>query len=342
MLFLLTIIFILVILSAFFSGCETAFTTVSRARIHQLSKENLVNAKTINFLQKQMEKLLGAILLANNFVNILATSIATSIFISFFSEGGIGIATFIMTIVLIIFAEFMPKVYALQHAEKYALLAAPLLKTTFYALKPVVTFIQKFVYWLWKIIGLPAPQTKNALSTRKEITALLEMLQDAQERNDLGMIRGILELSQSTLVSCYKPRNQVMTIDGNRTLDEVMPELLDSPYSRFPVWDDNPEKIIGVVHLRFLTQFLYSEKKGAKKVKELISEPAWTVSKKNSLFHQLQLFKSKHNHMAIVVDTNGAFDGIVTLEDVLEEVVGDITDESDANKNNTSYILKKT
>ena len=341
MLLLLALILVLIILSAFFSGCETAFTTVSRARIHQLSKENLVNAKTINFLQKQMEKLLGTILLANNFVNILATSIATSIFISFFSEGGIGIATFIMTIVLIIFAEFMPKVYALQHAERYALLAAPLLKATFYVLKPVVTCIQKFVYWLWKIMGLPAPQTRGTLSTRKEITALLEMLQDAQERNDLGMIRGILELSQFSLASCFTPRNQVMTIDGNRTLDEVMPELLDSPYSRFPVWDNSPEKIIGVVHLRFLTQFLYSEKKGAKKVKELISEPAWTVSKKNSLFQQLQLFKSKHNHMAIVVDTNGVFSGIVTLEDILEEIVGDITDESDADKDNASPPMKK-
>ncbi|PLX29772.1 MAG: hypothetical protein C0582_04405 [Alphaproteobacteria bacterium] len=329
MILLLLIILLLILLSALFSGAETAFTTVSRARIHQLSKQNVYNAKLAGQLQKQMERLLGTVLLANNFVNILATSIATSIFIGFFSEGGIGIATFCMTVILIVFAEFMPKVYALQHAEKYVLFTAPVLKVIFQVLGPVVSTIQRFVYWLWHLMGMTPPRAMDTLSTRKEITALLEMLQDAQARNDLGMIRGILELSQSNLLSCYRPRNQVMTIDGNRTLEELMPELLNSPYSRFPVWDASPDNISGVVHLRFLTQLLLSKQKNTQKIKDLISAPAWLVADSNTLFHQLQLFKARHHHMAIVVDKNKHFIGIITLEDILEEIVGDITDESD-------------
>jgi Mg2+/Co2+ transporter CorB len=323
-------IIFLLFLSALFSGSETALTTVSRARIHHLQKEGNFSARLVTSLQQRIDNLLGVILFANNFVNILATSIATSIFIKFFSEGGIGIATFLMTILLIVFAEVMPKVYALQNAEKFSLRVAPFLSVFFKILSPVAEKIHRFVHWIWYQFGIDFKKSTEPFSARKEIMALLEMLHDVQARNEQGMLRGILDLSNLKNRDVLKPSKDVIMINGDRRLSEIIPELLKTPYSRFPVWVNSPDSVIGVVHLRFLTNAFLLDRHGNKKVKDFIVTPPWFVSSETSLLQQLQQFKIRHHHMALVVDKEGHYNGIVTLEDVLEEIVGDISDEADA------------
>lgn len=327
---LCALIIFLLMLSSLFSGSETALTTVSRARIHHLKQGGHYNASLIAKLQERMDSLLGVILLANNFVNILATSIATSIFIKLFSDGGIGVATFLMTILLIVFAEVMPKVYALQNAEKFSLRVAPFLSFSFKVLSPIAEKIHEFVYWIWRKLGLNPGKTGDLFSAKKEIAALLDMAQDARARNELGMLRGILDLSHLTNEDILKPADKVVTINGDLPLSQVVPELMQTPYSRFPVWLESPDALVGVVHLRFLTKALLSEQEKDKPIKDFIVTPPWFVSMDTSLLQQLQQFRIRHHHMALVVDAEGVFKGIVTLENVLEEVVGEISDEADA------------
>ncbi|MEQ5775487.1 HlyC/CorC family transporter [Thalassospira sp. NFXS8] len=325
------VIFILLMLSAFFSGSETALTAASRSIMHHKEQDGDVRAGIVNRLRERQERLIGAILLGNNLVNILASAMATSVMIATFGPNGVVYATAAMTALVLIFAEILPKTYALKHADSMALRVARPMKFLVTLFAPVTESIQVIVRATMHLFGGgdgPGMDSERELRGAIELHADDEVIGDHQAER--AMLHGILDLDDVGVWEIMVHRRKVQMIDVSRSMDEILETVLASPHTRIPIYENDPDNIVGVLHAREVLKAIVRGNKpeNAQAVRELAAKP-WFIPDSTTLADQLKAFKERHEHFAIVVDEYGAFEGVVSLEDILEEIVGDIADETD-------------
>jgi Mg2+/Co2+ transporter CorB len=330
---LLAAIALLMVISAFFSGAETALTAATRAQILQMEKRGDTRATLVKNLRKDRERLIAAILLGNNLVSVLAAALATGLLVGLYGPIGVLYATVAMTVLLVIFSEILPKTYALQNAVPAALAIARPLVVVVDVLSPFASGLRLVATGLLRLFG-KAGATATLVTPTQALRGAIDVLaQDAggeidQERK---MLHSILELDEVEVGEIMVHRQNVTTIDIDAPLDEIMDRIAASPFTRLPIWRDRSENIIGILHVKALLQLIRKQPQGGWKRIDLLSLAAepWFVPEQTSLLEQLQAFRKRREHFAVVVDEYGAVLGIVTLEDVLEEIVGDIADEHD-------------
>ncbi len=325
-------IVVLLFLSAFFSGSETALTGSSRARIHVLSREGNRRARLVDRLWERKDRLIGAILLGNNLVNILASALATSVLIRLFGDAGVAYATLVMTLMVLIFAEVLPKTYAIHNADKMALAIAPPLRLVVALLAPVTQLIHLIVRGTLRVFGLRLdPGISNRLAEEELRGAIELFVADQQEvRQERAMLHSILDLSEVEVSEIMTHRSKVGTVDLGQSQPKIMEAVLSSPYTRLPLWRDDPDNIVGVLHAKQLFRALHETHETIEDLDvAAIASPPWFIPESTNLLAQLQAFRARREHFAIVVDEYGEVLGVVTLEDILEEIVGEIADEYD-------------
>ena len=347
-------ILVLMCLSAFFSGSETSLTSVSKARMLTLEKEGDSRAAIVNKLIERKDRLIGALLLGNNLVNILASAIATAFFIKLVGETGVVYATLIMTVIVLVFAEVMPKTYALANSDKMALLIAPVIRFVVLVFSPITALISKVVNFTLKMLGVDADKTNMADLAVQELRGAIDLAHDHEGEDDVvkesaekrAMLRSILDLVDVNIEDVMTHRSNVIAIDAGLGIEQIVDEVLNSPYTRLPIWKNDPDNIIGVIHAKILLREMrqHNIETGKLDLKQILIEP-WFIPETTILYDQLQAFRERKEHFAIVVDEYGAWQGIVTLEDILEEIVGEIDDEQDLiatgieDQNNGTYII---
>jgi Mg2+/Co2+ transporter CorB len=322
----------LILLSAFFSGSETALTTSSRPRLHELEKRGERRARTVLDLKEQPERLIGGILLGNNLVNILASALATSVFLQLFGESGVIWATLVMTALVLVFGEVLPKTYAIVYPERFSLAVSGLISLFVKVFAPVVMGVEVIVKNVLSLAGVDLANTGNILSPQEEIRGAIDLhhKEGAVVKNDRDMLGGVLDLSELELSDLMVHRTKMFSIDVDTPNDEIIADLLKSGFSRAPVWQDNPDNIIGILHAKDVLSALQSRKGDASKLNiKAICSNAWFVPDTTTVNDQLSAFLRRKSHFALVVDEYGEVMGLVTLEDILEEIVGDIADEHD-------------
>jgi Mg2+/Co2+ transporter CorB len=325
-------VFGLVLISAFFSGSETALTATSRARMHELERRGDRRAAVVNVLRRTPERLIGSILLGNNLVNILASALATMVFVQLFGEAGVIYATLVMTTLVLIFGEVLPKTYALSHPDRFALAVSPVLRVLVSVFAPVVMAVEVIVKQALRVLGVDISKADNVLSAHDELRGViaLQHKEGAVVKEHRDMLGGILNLKELELSDVMVHRTKMHTIDGSLPLNEIIEEVLKSGHTRIPVWTGDPDNIIGVLHAKDLFAALHASGGDASKVDiETISQPPWFVPDTTPVDDQLNAFLRRKSHFAVVVDEYGEVMGLVTLEDILEEIVGDISDEHD-------------
>jgi Mg2+/Co2+ transporter CorB len=323
---------VLLVISAFFSASETALTAVSKARMHHLAQEGSRRAAHVSTLINNRESLIGAILLGNNFVNILASALATSVALQIFNGGGIAIATAAMTVFILVFSEVMPKTFAITHTDRLSLAIAPFVRVLVAVLYPFVATVKFIVWRILSLFGVSRNAGMPVLTAHEEIRGAIEMHHqeggvEAEHRNMLG---GILDLSELKVGDVMVHRKNMVTVDASGNLDDIVELILSSGHTRIPVWKDNPENIVGVLHIKDLLRFL-SRTRGSLEgldIMALAAEP-WFVPETLTLEDQIHAFREHRAHFAIVVDEYGTIEGIVTLEDILEEVFGSLAESFD-------------
>ena len=324
---LLLVIIFLLIISAFFSGSETALTAASRPKMYQLEKENNLRAKIVNFLKNKKERLIGTLLLGNNLVNTLATAIATSFFISFLGDKQKGIlySTIVMTLLILIFGEVLPKTIAINKADKFALLFAPFIKFLVTILSPFTYLINFFTRIILKLFKF---EISTDISTSEdELRGTIDLHAKSEgTTQEKDMLQGILDLDDLQVKEIMTHRKNIEVIYVNESINKNIKKILNSQFTRLPLYDKNSDKILGIINVKDVLKNINKKKKLDLK---LIAKNAWFIPETTSVLDQLQEFKKKQRHLAFVVDEYGALMGIVTLEDIIEEIVGDIEDEHD-------------
>ena len=328
----LFIIALLLVVSAFFSGSETALTAASKPRLHHLERRGNARARLVNRLIERKERLIGAILLGNNAVNIFASALATSVLIGLFGEAGIAYATVGMTLLILIFAEVLPKTYALRNADRVALAVAPLLRVIVVVLSPVTVAVQAIVRVTLRLFGVEADEGGIDVSAQQELRGAIELhaRDGAMVKQERDMLGSILDLEDVEVGEIMVHRNSMTTIDADEPSSRIVDQAIASPYTRIPLWRGEADNIIGILHAKDLLRAVRAHRGDLDEldVSSAMSEP-WFVPDTTSLLRQLQAFRRRRAHFALVVDEYGALMGMVTLEDILEEIVGDIADEHD-------------
>lgn len=325
----LAAIFALLLLSAFFSGSETALTAASRSRLHQLAERGDRRARQAGRLIDRRESLIGAILLGNNAVNILASALATGLMIGFFGEPGVAYATVAMTLLVFLFAEVLPKTWAIRHADRAVLAVAPGLRVLVAALAPVTRAVHALADALLTLVGSKPPR---APSVADELRGIFDLRarQGLVRKNYRDMLRGILDLSEVEVGEIMTHRKNMVAVDADLPADALIAAALASPFTRIPLWRGDADNIVGVLHARTLLHALHT-RGGALDSAAIaaLAHPPRFAPDTTSLAAQLAAFRARREHVALVVDEYGALQGLVTLEDILEEIVGDIADEYD-------------
>ena len=331
---LIGIILLLILASAFFSSAETALTAASDARMRQLAGKGNRRAKLVERLRDDREGLIGSILIGNNAVNVIASALATSVFISVLDDSGVLWATVTMTVVLVVFAEVVPKTYALNNSDKYALVIAPPVRAVVIILSPLSIALRMLAN------GLIGTRRDQEADREEELRGMIELHGadgDADDRETQAMLSSVLDLNEISVEQIMTHRAGVKMVDADSDLESLLRDVLASPHTRHPVYSGNPDNIVGVLHVKDLLRAVGEQPKGKEEalprdgrglLQDIASEP-YFVPETTLLFDQLQAFRTRREHFAVVVDEYGDLQGIVTLEDILEEIVGDIDDEHD-------------
>ncbi|MBA4782869.1 MAG: HlyC/CorC family transporter [Rhizobiales bacterium] len=328
-------IIVLMLISGFFSGSETALTAASRARMFQLEKskeKNAERATIVGVLIRAKERLIGALLLGNNMVNILASALATSLFLSIFGEAGVAIATIVMTLVVVIFAEVLPKTWAISNPDRFALAVAPLVRILVFTFGPVTGIIAYLVRWLLARFGVNILDDQSVLSATDELRGTLDLMHEEGTvvKTDRDRVGGVLDLHELEVADIMVHRTEMVSFDINTPAAELVPQILSSSFTRHPLYDGEIDNIVGILHAKSLFRALIEVGNDPEKVDfHSVAQAPWFVPDTTSLQTQLNQFLRRQSHLAIVVDEYGEVEGIVTLEDILEEIVGDISDEHD-------------
>ena len=323
---------VLIGLSAFFSGSETALTAVSRARMHALEKAGDQRAALVSRLMNIQERLIGSLLLSNNLVNILASALATSLFIKLFGELGVVYATIGMTIIVVIFAEVMPKSWAIANTEKFALTVAPIVSALVQVVGPVTNVITAIVRSVMRRFGVDLNEDSSPLSGHDELRGTVNVLNrdGSVAKDDRDRVGGILDLHELEIEDVMVHRTVMTSINADDKPEDIVEQVLGAQFTRLPVWEKETDNIIGVIHAKDMIRALSTGKFEVENfdIRSTMSEP-WFVPESTSLRDQLNAFLRRQAHIALVVDEYGEVEGLVTLEDILEEIVGDISDEHD-------------
>jgi magnesium and cobalt exporter, CNNM family len=326
------VILFLLTLAALFSGSETALTAASAARMHRLEAEGNKRAVIVNKLISDRERLIGAMLLGNTLVNILASTVAASMFIKLFGSAGVAIATLVMTALILIFSEVLPKTYAITSPEHTAMAVAPTIRFLVAVLSPIVVTVQIIVRATLSVFGIKIDKTKNVLSAHEEIREQIDLHHHTGEvvKRDRDMLGGILDLGELQVSDVMIHRKTMQTIDADISSAEIVAEALRSPHTRLPLYRGEPDNIIGILHAKDLLRGLAAVggRVDMLDVRSLLKKP-WFVPDTTPVNQQLNAFLRQRNHIALVVDEYGTLMGLVTLEDIIEEIVGDIRDEYD-------------
>jgi Mg2+/Co2+ transporter CorB len=325
-------IILLIMLSGFFSGSETALTAVSRARILSMEKAGNSRAALVSYLIGIQERLIGALLLSNNLVNILASALATSLFITLFGDIGVVYATIVMTTLVVIFAEVLPKSWAISGPDRFALFVAPLVAVVVKVAGPVTALVSWIVRRVLRVFGVDLDENSNVLSAHDELRGTVDVLHrdGSVVKDDRDRVGGVLDLHELELSDVMVHRTSVLSIDADQKPATQVRQILASPYTRLPVWSGEADNIIGIVHSKDMLRALAADRYSTSKfdIRSVMAE-AWFVPESTTLRDQLEAFLRKQAHMAMVVDEYGEVEGLVTLEDILEEIVGEIADEHD-------------
>jgi Mg2+/Co2+ transporter CorB len=342
-------IVLLLVLSGFFSGSETALTAASRGKLRSQADKGSRRAQTALTVTEDSERLIGSVLLGNNLVNILATSLATALFTRAFGESGVALATLVMTLLVLIFAEGLPKTYAISNAEKAAAAVAPVIALLVTLLAPVVGLVRLLVRGVLRIFGVRIDPDSHIMAVREEIAGALHLghSEGVVEKEDRDRILGALDLSDRFVEEIMLHRSNIQMVDADAEPEAILEQCLQSPHTRLPVYRGEQENIIGVVHAKDLFRAMYKQVGGAGgdtgqlksfDVTEIANAP-YFVPETTTLDEQMRQFLRMRSHFALVVDEYGGLQGLITLEDILEEIVGEITDEFDPAEGS---IAKKT
>lgn len=322
----------LLAVSAFFSGSETALTAASKAKMHALESDGDYKATLVNKLLSNRDRLISAILVGNNLVNILASSLATSLFLSAFGNAGVVYATVAMTILVVIFAEVLPKTYAITKPDETALRLAPFLRPIVLLLSPVTLGLAWIIRNIFHAFGSNVAEEASLISAHDELRGAIHLhhQEGGVIKRDKDMLGGVLDLRELTVSDVMVHRTKIAAINADDPPEMVVNEVLNSPFTRLPLWQDDSDNIVGVLHAKDLLRVLATLDWDISKLKleEYASEP-WFIPDSTSLQDQLNAFLRRKMHFALVVDEYGEVMGLVTLEDILEEIVGEIADEHD-------------
>ncbi|MCL4187300.1 MAG: HlyC/CorC family transporter [Rhodobacteraceae bacterium] len=344
-------ILLLLMLSAFFSGSETALTAASRAKLKAQADRGSGAAERAMRVTEDSERMIGAILLGNNVVNILAASLATALLTRLFGDSGVALATLGMTALVLIFGEVLPKTYAIANPEPVALRVAPVIGLLIRIFAPIVSLVRMMVRGLLGLFGVRTDPDSHILALREEIAGAIALghSEGAVEKEDRDRLLATLDLTHRTVEEVMRHRSQVEMIDMGIGPDRIVQQILASPHSRLPVYSGNVENILGVVHakdlLRELHRVLRGEdgaagreggagaEDGPGSIGDLdvlrVARKPYFVPETTPLDEQMREFLRRRSHFALVVDEYGSLRGLITLEDILEEIVGEITDEFD-------------
>ncbi|MFT5787479.1 MAG: Mg2+/Co2+ transporter CorB [Candidatus Azotimanducaceae bacterium] len=334
------VILLLLVLSGFFSGSETALTAASRGKLRAQANKGSRGAQRALDITEDNERLIGSVLLGNNLVNILATSLATGIFLRAFGESGVLMATVVMTLLVLIFAEVLPKTYAIINAESVSAAVSRPISLIVIVFSPIVAAVRFLVRGVLRVFGVRIDPDSHIMAVREEIAGALHLghSEGIVEKEDRDRILGALDLGERVVEEIMLHRSDIEMVNLGDTPDAILEQCLNSPHSRLPVYQDDPENIIGVIHAKDLLRAIYKEIGGsdgdASALKSFdISSVAvlpYFVPETTTLDDQMRQFLRNRSHFALVVDEYGSLQGLITLEDILEEIVGEITDEFDA------------
>ncbi len=327
----LLIVFSLVA-AAFFAGAETALTAASRARLHALETAGDKRATLANKLIATRGRLISAMLLGGQLVTIAASALVTSVLVAAAGERGVVYATVIMTALIVIFGEVLPKTIAIAYPDQMSLLIAPAVSFFVTVFGPVVSAVEALVRGMLRLCGVSLAAGESSVSGHEELRGAVDILhrEGGVARDERDMFGGLLELSEIPVSDIMVHRTKMRTIDADSPPDELVREVLASPYTRMPLWRGDPDNIIGMLHAKDLFRAFAAAGGDASRLKAAdIALEAWFVPEATTLRDQLQAFLSRKTHSALVVDEYGVVLGLLTLEDIIEEIVGDIKDEHD-------------
>ena len=322
----------LLLASAFFSGSETALTAASPAKMHALEQDGSRRARVVNYLLSVRERFIGAILLGNTLANVAASALATSLFLTLFGEQGVAYATIVMTIIVVLFAEVLPKTYAILNADRMALTVAPAVRFVVALLAPITNTIQFLVRHTLRLFGASISDEAEVLSAHEELRGTIDLIhkEGGVVKLDRDMLGGVLDLRELTVSDIMVHRTKMDAIDAELPTEKIIDLALKSSHTRLPLWRGEREEIVGILHAKTLLRALRDAKGDVSKIDIMaLTTPPWFVPDTTTLKDQLNAFLKRKAHFAIVVDEYGEVMGLVTLEDIIEEIVGDITDETD-------------
>ena len=334
-------ILLLLMLSGFFSGSETALTAASRGKLRARADKGSRGAELALSITEDNERLIGSVLLGNNLVNILAASLATALFTKLFGESGVALATLVMTVLVLVFAEVLPKTYAITNSEAAASLVAPVIRIVVRVFSPIVSAVRVLVRGVLRLFGVKTDPDSHILAVREEIAGALYLghSEGVVEKEDRDRILGALDLGERTVEEIMLHRSRIEMLDAEAEPAEVLRQCLESSHTRLPVYRGEPENIVGVVHAKDLLRTLYKRMVAPEDatlatvlesfdIAEVMMEP-YFIPDTTALDDQIREFLRRRSHFALVVDEYGSIEGLITLEDILEEIVGEITDEFD-------------
>jgi Mg2+/Co2+ transporter CorB len=327
-------ILLLLFMSAFFSGSETALTAASRARMHKLESDGDKRARRVNLLIRDRERLIGSILVGNNLVNILATTLASSLFVTWFGAGGIAIAvaTATMTILIVLFSEVAPKTAALARPDTLALFVAPLIRWIVFIFAPVTYVASGVVRGFLRVFGINLAYGEQIFSATEELRGAIDFHHEEGdlEKSARDIVRGALDLDEITVGEIMVHRKSIDMLDINEKPATILAQAMKSGHTRFPLYRDTTENIVGVLHVKDFLRALWELDGDASKVVIAdISRKPYFAPETTSLQEQLDNFRKGQEQFALIVDEYGSIRGLVTMEDIIEEIVGDIEDEHD-------------
>ncbi|MCU0902132.1 MAG: HlyC/CorC family transporter [Cypionkella sp.] len=329
----------LLVMSAFFSGSETALTASSRSKLKAQADKGTRGAASAMKVTEDRERMIGALLLGNNIVNILSASLATALLTRMFGDSGVALATVVMTALVLIFGEVMPKTLAITYPEPVATRVAPIIRVLIFVFTPIVSLVRTLVRGLLYLCGVRPNPGGEMLALREEIAGAIALghSEGAVEKEDRDRLLGALDLSHRTVDEIMRHRRQIEMIDADLPPGEIITRVLASPHTRLPIFRDSDDNILGVVHakdlLREVDRLVRGDEGSVAGIENLdivkVAMKPYFIPDTTSLDEQMREFLARRTHFALVVDEYGTLQGLITLEDILEEIVGDITDEFD-------------